>query len=202
LIDDRPNSSPSSSTRNLRARNEDLLDRAETALKSYNGDYYGDEVDGCSKVVSRDVAEVIDHMNVSVLRTFVSGDRVVEFEPDNEQMEQVRRRRDRSHHRDFQRKGYQLLHDWLKEGNISRSASSRRWPRRSASGSKQCHTTRRATGQSRPSSHPRSGRDASPRQASGSPVEFRDYLVPLEEFRISPDARDPDDAVYTSPTPR
>jgi hypothetical protein len=56
-----------------RSRNIDLLDRAETALKSYNGAYYGDEVDGCSKVVSRDVAEVVDHMGVSVLRTFVSG---------------------------------------------------------------------------------------------------------------------------------
>jgi hypothetical protein len=29
-----------------------------------------------------------------------------------------------------------------------------------------------------------------------TPPEFRDYLVPLEEFRIAPDARDPDDAVY------
>jgi hypothetical protein len=39
--------------------------------------------------------------------------------------------------------------------------------------------------------------DAAPRvAASGAPAEFRDYLVPLEEFRISPDARDPDDAVY------
>src|SRR4051812_5554980 len=102
-----------------RSRNEELLDRAESALRSYNGDYYGDEVDGCSKVVSRDVAEVVDHMNVSVLRTFVSGDRVVEFEPDSSEMEQVADDATEVMHRDFQRKGYALLHDWLKEGHIS-----------------------------------------------------------------------------------
>jgi hypothetical protein len=28
------------------------------------------------------------------------------------------------------------------------------------------------------------------------PPEFKDYLVPLEEFRISPDARDADEAAY------
>ena len=43
-----------------RSRNDDLLANAETALKSYNGDLYGDEEDGRSQVVSRDVAEVVD----------------------------------------------------------------------------------------------------------------------------------------------
>src|SRR6478735_4196204 len=85
-----------------RGRNENLELRAETALKSYNGDYYGDEVDGCSKVVARDVSEVVDHMNVSVLRAFVSGDRVVEFEPDNAETVQDADDATEVMHRDFQ----------------------------------------------------------------------------------------------------
>src|SRR6185437_14080691 len=102
-----------------RSRMETLQLRAETALKSYNGDYYGDEVDGNSKVVSRDVAETIDYMNVAVLRTFVAGDRVVEFEPDNPQAEQFADDATETITRQFAHKGYQLLHDWLKEGNIN-----------------------------------------------------------------------------------
>ena len=103
----------------VRGRNEDLLDRAETALRAYNGEYYGDEVDGCSKVVSRDVAEVIDWMTPSVIRVFVSGDRGVEFEPDGEEQEQFADDATEAMQRQFAAKGYQLLHDWFKEGNIS-----------------------------------------------------------------------------------
>ena len=181
----------------IRARNEDMLERAETALKSYNGDYYGDEVDGCSKVVSRDVAEVIDHMNVSVLRTFVSGDRVFEFEPDSMNMEQVADDATEVMHRDFQRKGYSLLHDWLKEGNINTLGIV-----------KACVEQRRERkeiisadpeGDGAIEADPLPETDGMLHRAivlQDAPPEFSDYLVPLEEFRIARDARDPDEAVY------
>src|SRR5678816_811770 len=103
----------------VRSRNEELLDRAETNLRSYKGDYYGDEIDGRSKAVARDVAEVIDHMEVSVLREFVSGDREVEFEPMSTEDEQAADDATEVMRRDFSRKGYRLLHDWFKEGNVS-----------------------------------------------------------------------------------
>jgi hypothetical protein len=57
----------------------------------------------------------------------------------------------------------------------------------------------RLTGQSRPSRSPkRTGCFTAPIVLQEQPPEFRDYLVPLEEFRIAPDARDPDDAVYVA----
>lgn len=184
-----------------RGRQENLQLRAESALKSYNGDYYGDEVDGNSKVVSRDVAETIDYMTVSVLRTFVSGDRTAEFEPDSPQMEQFADDATEAITRQLAHKGYQLLHDWLKEGNIS------------TLGVIKCTATRK---RQRVEFHTMDPEGDGAIQAdplgppdpySGvqlfkgvklqdGPVEFRDYLVPLEEFRISPEARDPDDAVY------
>lgn len=187
-------------TESARSRLEHLQLRAETALKSYNGDYYGDEVDGNSKVVSRDVAETIDYMNVAVLRTFVSGDRVVEFEPDNPQAEQFADDATEVITRQFAHKGYQLLHDWLKEGNINtlgivKTVAERKRER------VEFHTyDPEGDGaiQADPAHEPIDGVPQLYKavKLQEGKVEFRDYLVPLEEFRISPEARDPDDAVY------
>jgi hypothetical protein len=184
----------------VRGRNESLELRAETALRSYNGDYYGDEVDGYSKVVSRDVAEVIDHMNVSVLRTFVSGDRVVEFEPDNEGDEQHADDATEVIHREFARKGYALLHDWLKEGHISTLGIVKACAERRKQRTEMLSVDPEGDGAIEADSlgvDPESGAEMFRAVVlQDAPVEFRDYLVPLEEFRISPDARDPDEAVY------
>lgn len=186
-----------------RGRNEELLLRAETALNSYNGDYYGDEIDGRSKVVARDVSEVIDHMNVSVLRTFVSGDRVVEFEPDSEELEQAADDATEAIQRQFARKGYSLLHDWLKEGNIStlgivKAAVERRKQREEfysidpeADGAIEADIDEEASAAA-------GGEVFRAVRLAETPAEFKDYLVPLEEFRISPDARDPDEALYVA----
>ena len=183
-----------------RARLEHLQLRAETALRSYNGDYYGDEVDGNSKVVSRDVAETIDYMTVAVLRTFVSGDRVVEFEPDSDQAEQFADDATEVITRQFSHKGYQLLHDWLKEGNINtlgivKTVAERKRERVNVI----THDPEGigAVGADYIGTHPESGVDLyNAAVLKDGKTEFRDYLVPLEEFRISPEARDPDDAVY------
>jgi len=185
-----------------RARNEDLLDRAETALRSYNGDYYGDEVDGCSKVVSRDVAEVVDHMNVSVLRTFVSGDRVVEFEPDDEEQVEVADDATDAIHRQFSRNGYRLLHDWLKEGNISTIGVVKASVEMRRKRAEIMSVDPEADGAFEAESlgvDPETGMEMFRAVVlQEAPPEFKDYLVPLEEFRISPDARDPDEAAYVA----
>src|SRR4051812_1465230 len=102
-----------------RGRNEELVLRAETNLRSYNGDPYGDEEDGRSQVVSRDVAETIDQMQISVLRAFVSGDKFAEFEPLDASDVEGSDDSTEAVHRQFSRKGYQLLHDWFKEGNLA-----------------------------------------------------------------------------------
>jgi hypothetical protein len=188
-----------------RSRNEDLQDRAEEALRAYNGDYYGDEIDGCSKVVSRDVAEVIDWMTPSVIRVFVSGDRVVEFEPDDPEQEQFADDATETIHRQFAANGYQLLHDWFKEGNISTLGIV-----------KACYEKKRERIEAVvptlaldhlpegveviEANEPFVDEDGIEKVEAAAlvdgQVEFKDYLIPLEEFRISPDARTPDEAVY------
>lgn len=62
-------------------RDTTLADDQANAIDYYEAEPFGDEEEGRSQVVVPDVAEVVDYMQVSVLRTVCSGDRVVEFEP-------------------------------------------------------------------------------------------------------------------------
>lgn len=94
-----------------------LADQVTVALKAYHGEPYGDEEDGRSQFVTRDVAEVVDYMTVAVLRAFVSGDHVVEFEGHDKAKEVTA-----AMHYLFLRKqkGYRLVHDWLKAGLLQK----------------------------------------------------------------------------------
>lgn len=56
----------------------------EAAFRFYEAQPFGNEVDGRSQIVLPDVQETCDYMNQSVLRTFLSGDRVIEFEATDE----------------------------------------------------------------------------------------------------------------------
>lgn len=62
------------------------------ALKYYNGDPRGDEIEGRSKVISTDVADVVEWIMPQITETFFGTDRIVEFDPvdetDQEQAEQ------------------------------------------------------------------------------------------------------------------
>lgn len=53
----------------------------QEALRFYRGDPLGDEVEGASSVISRDVMEAIEAMLPGLIRPFVSGDETVRFEP-------------------------------------------------------------------------------------------------------------------------
>jgi hypothetical protein len=55
-------------------------DRAD-ALDRYLGKEYGDEQAGRSRVVSRDVSDVVEGVLANVLKPFVGGDQVVQFDP-------------------------------------------------------------------------------------------------------------------------
>ena len=55
-------------------------DRAD-AIDRYYGKPYGDEQPGRSSVVSRDVADVVEGVVANVVKPFVGGDRIVQFDP-------------------------------------------------------------------------------------------------------------------------
>ena len=66
-------------------------DRAD-AIDRFNGKTYGNERPGRSAVVSRDVADVVEGVLANVIKPFVAGDQVVQFNPrgpeDEEQAQQ------------------------------------------------------------------------------------------------------------------
>jgi len=61
-------------------------DRAD-ALKYYNGEPFGDEIEGLSSFVSSDVSDVVETMMPSLMRIFTSSDKVVEVIPEGEEDE-------------------------------------------------------------------------------------------------------------------
>lgn len=68
-----------------RGRDPTLEDRRATSINFYDGRPYGDEVEGRSQAVTRDVAEVIDTQQVGILNTILASGKAVEFESESEQ---------------------------------------------------------------------------------------------------------------------
>jgi hypothetical protein len=192
-----------------------LLEDVETAINSYNGAEYGDEEDGRSQVVARDVSETIDYMLTSVLDAFVASGRIVEFEPTSEEVEDQADDATEAMHYIYRRKrGYQMMHDWAKAGLLEKIGIV-----------KSCVEHKRKRVEQMIPSALLPGETEEELKAAGiieaeeageeliegvpmgmhrvvtleqGPAAFPDYFVPLEEFRVSRDARDLDSAVYVA----
>jgi hypothetical protein len=180
-----------------------LLEEVESAIDSYNGAAYGDEEEGRSQVVARDVAETTDYMLTSIMDVVVASGHIVEFEPQNEGDEDGADNVTEAMHYIYRRKsGYRLIHDWAKAGLIEKIGIV-----------KSCVEKKRKRVEAlyHPAMLPDNAVQATqtdePHPVDGSPMihavtleetaaTFPDYHVPLEEFRIAPDARDLDSAVY------
>lgn len=99
------------------------------ALKYYKGEPLGDEVDGKSKVVSRDVAEAIDAMMPPLMKIFSSGDEVVKFDPRKPQDEaQAAQRTDYANWVwSTQNEGYLNFHTWFKDALLEKLGTIKIW---------------------------------------------------------------------------
>lgn len=187
-----------------------LLSEVETALNSYNGAPYGDEEDGRSQVVARDVSETVDYMLTSLLDVMDSSGRVVEFEPtDGSEEDQADDATEAMHYLYRRKSGYRLIHDWAKAGLLEKIGIVKSCVERKRSRVERVLPAALLPGETEEElraagivSADDAGEDpelgALVKVASieeGAP-EFPDYFVPLEEFRFSPEARDFDSAVY------
>lgn len=103
-------------------------DRAR-ALRYYRGEKFGNESDGRSQIVSRDVAEVVDGMLPAILRPFVSGDDVVRFEPKGPEDERIAdQATDYANHVwSVDNPGFRVFHDWIKDGLLARVGVVKLW---------------------------------------------------------------------------
>lgn len=182
-----------------------LLQEVETAINSYNGAEYGDEEDGRSQVVARDVSESVDYMLTSMLDAFVSSGRVVEFEPTDAEAEDVADDATEAMHYIYRRKsGYRLIHDWAKAGLIEKIAVVKSCVERKKKRVEQVIPAELLPGETEEELRAAGIIEAEEVEPGlikvalleDSPPAFPDYFVPLEEFRWSRDARELDSAVY------
>ena len=100
--------------------NTDLADRQADALDFYDSQPFGDEEDGRSQYVEPVVEQTVDDMTVDLMEAFVSGDRVVEFEANDEAGEQAAAEATEAVQYLFMRKqrGYRVTLDWLQSGLV------------------------------------------------------------------------------------
>ena len=106
--------------------NDLLADIRRKSLEYYHGDAEGDlappEVEGRSKVVSKDLLDAVEWIMPSMMRTFAGSDEVCRFEPDGPEDEQAARDATRyvSHIIMERNEGFVTLHDAIKNALIQR----------------------------------------------------------------------------------
>lgn len=94
------------------------------SIEDYNGDPYGDEVEGQSQVVTRDVFDTIETIKPSLLRIFTGGERVCRFDPVGpEDQDQAEQESDYINHV-IQDKNdwFRVFLDWISDALLTKNA--------------------------------------------------------------------------------
>lgn len=97
-------------------------ERAE-AMDYYLGEPFGNEADGRSQVISRDVAETIEWIMPSLMRIFTTSDKVVEFEPQGpDDEDQAAQETDYCNYLFYRRNdGFHILYSWFKDALLQKN---------------------------------------------------------------------------------
>jgi hypothetical protein len=101
----------------------ELSKEREDGLKRYHGEPYGNEEDGRSQVVSRTVQDTIEWQLPSLLKVFVSGDNVVDYQPRGPEDEEAAKQRTEYINYVFSQdnNGFLILHTVFKDGLIQKN---------------------------------------------------------------------------------
>ncbi|MEQ8510654.1 MAG: hypothetical protein RIB43_16745 [Rhodospirillaceae bacterium] len=107
----------------------DISNERATALRYYLGEPFGDERDGRSKVVSRDVADTVEWILPSLLRVFAAGDDVVRFEPVGQEDEAFAAQATDYINHVFNKdnNGFLILYTWFKDALIQKNGIVKFW---------------------------------------------------------------------------
>jgi len=108
---------------------EELSPEREKAGRYYRGERFGDEEEGRSQVVSRDVSDTVRAILPSMMRIFFGGERVMEFAPVGaEDTEMAAQATDYAHYvfaRD--NRGFMVLYSAIKDALIRRTGAIKTW---------------------------------------------------------------------------
>jgi hypothetical protein len=101
----------------------ELSEQRKTSLEYYYGEKFGNEVEGRSSYVSRDVADTIEWIMPSLMRIFTGGDTIVRFEPQGPEDEQAAQQATDYVNYIFQRQndGFLTLYTWFKDALLSKN---------------------------------------------------------------------------------
>jgi len=100
-----------------------LTTQRSDALDRYYGKKYGNEQEGRSQIVTRDVADVIEWIMPSLMKIFTSGDKVVQFEPQGpEDVQMAKQSTDYVNHVIMrQNPGFSIIYQWFKDALLQKN---------------------------------------------------------------------------------
>ena len=109
--------------------NSETTEERRKAIKYYNREFYGNEVEGRSTIVTGEVAEAVDGALPQLLRIFTQSDDVVRFEPkgpgDEPKAKQATMYANWVLMNDNQ--GVIILHDWFKDALLQKNGIIKVW---------------------------------------------------------------------------
>jgi len=107
----------------------DLENDQALSMDYYFGRPFGDEQDGLSTVVTRDVLETIEWIMPSMMRVFASGERTVQFDPTGEEDEEQAEQETDYINYVFNKEndGYMILYNWIKSSLLLKNAYVKIW---------------------------------------------------------------------------
>ena len=100
-----------------------LTTQRSDALDRYYGKKYGNEQEGRSQIVTRDVADVIEWIMPSLMKIFTSGDKVVQFEPQGpEDVDMAKQSTDYVNYVIMrQNPGFSIIYQWFKDALLQKN---------------------------------------------------------------------------------
>lgn len=106
-----------------------LSKERQLAMSYYRGDLFGNEQEGRSRVVSRDVAEAIDSVMPSLVKVFATTDTMIVCQPRNPQDEAAAKQATDYLNWVFQQQpnGFDLLQTWIKDALLSKLGVVKSW---------------------------------------------------------------------------
>jgi hypothetical protein len=106
-----------------------LASEREKELKYYNGEPFGNEVEGSSQVISMDVSDTVEGLLPSILRTFTSSDDAVRFEPNGPEDEEECAQQTEWCNYVFYRQnnGFIVAYEWIKDALIQKNGIVKYW---------------------------------------------------------------------------
>lgn len=101
----------------------DLSDQRTKAMDYYHGEPFGNEEEGRSQVVSRDVADTIEWIKPSLLKTFAASDQAVRFDPEGpEDEEQSEQETDYCNYVFYkENEGFLILYTWINDALLQKN---------------------------------------------------------------------------------